>query len=150
MSFAKKKNAMKKINKLEKPKNDKTKKISYWANKADKLLQEIGREMYQDDGCLVCSGEYSCLHHYILKSHSTLLRYDWKNLIPICAKCHNNHHQYKNSTIHAQIDVIKGIDWVKEILALKNKELGINTGYVYYREMYNKLLLLKPYKCKNQ
>ncbi len=135
-----------KIKPIAKPKKNRKQTLGYWQRKADALMQEIAREMYGDKGCLICDNEYSCCHHYVLKSHSTLLRYNWKNLIPICGRCHNNHHQHKDSTVHARIDIIKGTEWVEEILALKKQGIGMNAGYVYYREMYNKLLLMKPYK----
>lgn len=50
--------------------------------KADKLLQEKGREKYSK--CEVCGGKMSCLHHFFPKSTASALRYDWDNLIPIC------------------------------------------------------------------
>jgi len=137
-----------KIKPIAKPKKKRNQTLGYWQRKADALMQDIAREMYGDDGCLVCGNDYSCCHHYVLKSHSTFLRYNWKNLIPICGRCHTNHHQHKDSTVHARIDIIKGTEWVEEILALKKQGIGMTAGYVYYREMYNKLLLLKPYKPK--
>lgn len=133
---------------IEKPKKKRNQTLGYWQRKADKLLQEIGREMYGDGGCIVCGNEYSCLHHYVLKSHSTILRYNWKNLIPICGRCHYNHHTNKDSTVHARIDIIKGKEWIEEILALKKQGIGIKAGYTYYRNIYNNLKLIKPYKTK--
>ena len=51
---------------VRKKKSEKTKVME----KCDKILQEIGREVYGEHGCLVCGGEYSCLHHYVKKSQS--------------------------------------------------------------------------------
>jgi 5-methylcytosine-specific restriction endonuclease McrA len=83
--------------------------------KADKLLQEVGRKLYENRGCLVCGGKYSCLHHYTPKSVSNALRYDWNNLIPICAGCHFRHHSSNDPRIHDEIRKIKGQDWVDDL-----------------------------------
>jgi len=127
---------IKPILKIKKKRNQS---IGYWQRKADKVLQDIGRIMYEKKGCLICGGVYSCLHHYVLKSNSTELRYNLKNCINICNKCHCNHHQHKDSTIHAQIDIIKGQEWIEEILMLKKQGIGKNYGYVWYREKYYEL-----------
>ncbi len=64
-------------------------KIKTLRNRADKLYQELGREMYKN--CF-CGKTYSCLHHHQPKSRSSALRYDIKNGIPICQGCHFAHH----------------------------------------------------------
>lgn len=124
---------------IKKPVKKRNQTIGYWQRKADRLLQDICREMYQDKGCLICPGEYSCGHHFIPKSQSTILRYNIKNMIPICAKHHNVHHSYGDSTVHAQIQRIKGDEWIEELLAIKRKGVGMKCGYVWYREQFNKL-----------
>lgn len=129
---------------IKKPK--KTKSLGYWQKKSDKKLQEIGRIMFEEQGCLICGGEYSCLHHYVCKAHSTALRYDWDNLIPICAKCHQSHHTGKNSTIHAQIDLIKGEEWLETILSKKRNGIGIKANKDWYERIYKNLCLITPYK----
>jgi 5-methylcytosine-specific restriction endonuclease McrA len=90
----------------------KKEKTSTLRNKADKLYQELGRLNYKD--CLICGGEYSCLHHYHPKSTSTALRYDLENGINICAGCHLKHHT-GNPDIQNTINSIKGLDWVEEM-----------------------------------
>ena len=133
------------IKPIAKPKKKRNQTSKYWRNKCDKLMQETGREIY--DRCLVCGGEYCCLHHYHRKGTSTILRYHWENLIPICVKCHFKHHN-GDPNIHNQVNEIKGKEWIKELESIRRHGIGMNAGYVYYREMYNKLLLLKPYKIK--
>ena len=131
---------------IKKPKPKKS--VSYWSKKADKQMQEIGREMYADKGCLICGGEYSCLHHFFPKSQSTYLRYNWKNLIPICQKCHYNHHN-GNPEVHIIVLEIKGMDWFEELQALRNANRYVNAGYCYYRDMHSRLKMLEPLKIKS-
>ncbi len=102
---------------------------------ADRMLQEIGRDMYND--CFVCGGEYSCLHHFISKGRSNRLRYDWENLIHICSRCHALHHQFKDSTVHAIIQRKKGDKWITDLL-LKNRET-VSTTLSYYKDIIEKL-----------
>ena len=129
--------------------------------KADKLIQEVGREIFGDKGCYICGGSYSCLHHYHTKGCSSALRYDWNNLIPICAGCHHRHHNANDPRPHDEIRKRKGQDWVDE-LEWKRNNKKIKPGIKYYEEliellqgiMYNKVEkqkindLLKPYRVK--
>lgn len=131
------------IIKTMKPIPKQKQKASYWRNKCDRLIQETGREIYSE--CMVCGGEYSCLHHFYPKSQTTYLRYNMKNLIPICAGCHLKHHN-GDPEIHAVVIELKGSGWYAELKAERNKNRYVNAGYSYYRNKYEILLLLKPYK----
>ena len=130
---------------MQKPKKKRNQTIKFWRNKCDKLFQEICRTMYEDKGCLICGGEYSCVHHYIRKSQSTLLRYNIKNAIRICGKCHFKHHS-GDSTVQARVDLKLGKKRLEELLAIKKQGIGMNVGYRWYEEKYNQLKLLNPYK----
>lgn len=130
---------------IKKPKKKQS--VSYWSRKADKQMQQTGRIIYEDRGCLICGGKYSCLHHFYPKSQTTYLRYNWKNLIPICAKCHFAHHN-GDPEIHASVIRIKGDEWFEKLKAERNKNRYIKAGYSYYRDKYEKLCLLEPYKIK--
>lgn len=90
--------------------------------KADKLLQTVGRKLYEEKGCLICGGKYSCLHHYVPKKRSNALRYDWLNLIPICASCHFSHHSSFDPRPHDEIRRIKSQDWVDDIEWKRNNQ----------------------------
>lgn len=125
------------IKKLKKPK---TKPLSYYQKKADRLIQEIGRQVY--DKCLVCGGEYSCLHHFVKKSRSLELRYAWINLIPLCTNCHGAIHQGRDDTKTGLIVAIKGNDWLNEVIALQRKGIGKYYGKGYYKNIIDTL----PYK----
>lgn len=100
--------------------------ITYWRNKADKAIQEWGRQTYTS--CLVCGRPMSCLHHYYPKSVSSALRYDKNNLIPICQGCHFSHHN-GNPEIHNIINRKKGEGWLKKLKENKEKIIKISKGY---------------------
>ena len=118
------------IKPLLKPK--KKKPLSYYRKKADKLLQELGRETY--DRCLVCGGEYSCLHHYCYKSQSTALRYDWENCVPLCISCHHKIHAGKNDTIPGLISIIKGEKWLRDLEKKRKEGAGEYFSRSWYEE----------------
>jgi len=132
---------------IKKPKIKRDKTAKHWRNKCDRQIQEIGRLTY--DKCLICGGTYSCLHHFWPKSTSTHLRYNMKNLINICQKCHFSHHN-GDPSIHATVIKLKGEDWYEELLREKRKHLYTKAGYKYYEDMYNKLSLIKPYATINK
>ena len=130
------------IKPLTKKKKKGSQRVSYWAKKADKVLQELQRELKADKGCLICGGEYSCQHHVVLKSQSTFLRYKEINLISVCAGCHLKFHNRNPIGVKEIMDnliEIKDQDWYDELLALKRNNQYINAGCTYYRDIYNKL-----------
>ncbi len=110
-------------------------KISTLRKKADRLMQEWGREKYIE--CLVCGEPVSCLHHYFPKSISSALRYDEDNLIPVCNSCHFRHHN-GDPRIHNAINRILGDKWLKGIE--KKKHLIIKTNKGYYEGIIKKYL----------
>lgn len=81
----------------------------------DKLYQELGRQLYNN--CSICGGEYSCLHHLVRKSQSLYTRYDIRNGIAVCVKCHCLIHQAQDSIIEARVIMDKGDEWLKEMEA---------------------------------
>ncbi len=107
-------------------------------NKADKLYQEIGRAL--NDKCIICGGEYSCLHHYFPKSTCSALRYNIKNGIPICAKCHLRIHSSDDPTINNKIRDINGDKWLRELETIK-RNIFVKTSIEYYNDIINKLEL---------
>jgi len=58
--------------------------------KTDRLLQDFYRTKRLD--CEVCGKGANLVHHFIEKSKSSYLRYEPKNLIPLCFRCHSRHH----------------------------------------------------------
>lgn len=124
--YSKKNGAIPKEPKKRKQKTEKQK----LQDKADKLYQEFGR--LSNNECLVCSGEYSCLHHYFPKSTSTPLRYDIDNGIPICAKCHLRIHANPSPETNNDINHIKGEEWLQE-LTWKKQNLKVKPDTEWYR-----------------
>lgn len=116
-----------------------SKSIKYYRNKADKKLQNVGREIYKE--CYVCGGEYSCLHHFITKGRSSRLRYDWDNLIPICHHCHSLHHSFGDAKIHAIIQKKKGNNWLNELL-VKDRET-VSVSIKFYKDTIKRLEICK-------
>ena len=121
---------------------DKKKKLR---RKCDRIYQEIGRMMYEKKGCLVCAGEYSCLHHFYPKSTCSALRYNIKNGIPICVKCHCRVHSSDDPTINLQIVEIRGKEWLEGLQSVKRNDY-IKTSIKYYETVLKNLELIKPYK----
>jgi hypothetical protein len=117
----------------KKTKKPKAKTKGYYQRKADALYQELGRQTY--DRCLVCGEEYSCLHHLVKKSQSTALRYDFKNGVPLCNRCHCGIHQGVNDLITGRIVAIMGQEWLDELERKKKEGLGKNYGINWYKEM---------------
>jgi hypothetical protein len=56
-------------------------------NRADRALQDWFRAN-TDDKCVICGRKAELRHHHILKSKCNRLRYDERNLIPLCSRCH--------------------------------------------------------------
>jgi hypothetical protein len=58
--------------------------------KADRTLQDYYRALGLK--CWVCGRPEEVMHHIIEKSHSLRLRWEEKNLMPLCRSCHARHH----------------------------------------------------------
>jgi len=109
----------------------KPKKVKYYREKADKLFQQVGRQ--ENSECLICGGEYCCLHHFFTKGSSSSLRYDFDNAIPICVSCHFKIHKTQDPEMVATILEKKGKGWYKK-LNMKRRELTKST-IGYYKEV---------------
>ena len=103
--------------------------------KCDKLLQELGREVYKK--CGLCGGTYSCLHHFITKGASNNLRYDWDNLIPVCQKCHFTFHTKDDPEVYESMIEWLGMDRLNRIKAKRRQYVKTDTAY--YKNIYDKL-----------
>jgi len=113
--------------------------------KCDKKYQEIGRMLYSE--CLICGGEYSCLHHYYPKSTCAALRYNLKNGIPICVKCHCRLHSSDDPTINNAILRKMGFIWLDELETIKRNTF-IKTSLTYYEAVLENLNRIEPLKLK--
>jgi 5-methylcytosine-specific restriction endonuclease McrA len=106
-------------------------------NKADRLLQELGRYSY--DRCAVCGGEYSCLHHFIPKSLCSNLRYDWDNLVPVCHGCHFSFHTKDDPAIYEGMVNWLGLERMGRLKEKRKKP--VKTDSKYYGDIIDDLLL---------
>jgi len=79
----------------------------------DRLVQTIGVSL--NPTCLICDNRTSEMHHYIQKKQSLYLRYDFRNLIPLCKACHCSHHIAGNPRIHQMILRRKGFEWADSL-----------------------------------
>ena len=106
-------------------------KLSYYKNKADKSLQEAGRLRYKR--CELCGKPVSCLHHFVPKSASSALRYDWDNLIPVCHGCHFKFHSRDSSEVVGKIIMLRGKEWFMNLS--KKKSEYIKPSKKYYENI---------------
>jgi hypothetical protein len=102
----------------------------WWRGHADDLMQDCERKLYLK--CLVCGGPNQVGHHYQTKQTSSFLRYDWRNIIPLCFSCHFKHHKQADPYIAATIIRVKGQAWAEEIE--RDRRKSIKTGSLYYQE----------------
>lgn len=80
---------------------------------ADALLQK--HYVSLNKTCLVCGGPAQVMHHFIPKSRSNYLRYEPKNLIPLCHSCHCLHHTSGDPAVEATILKKKGWLWFEDL-----------------------------------
>jgi len=82
--------------------------------KLDNLLRD--RILVEILMCEACDEkEATTVHHFIPKSQSLYLRWDERNLIPICAGCHTKHHRAGDPAIHATILAKRGHEWYQSL-----------------------------------
>ena len=110
------------------------KKVSYFRKRADKSMQEYYQNQHLK--CEICNNPAVYKHHFFTKSSSSYLRYDERNLISICNRCHFRHHNTSDPTIHATIIETKGLDWYKKLR--RDSSRLQKTGINYYREIIKK------------
>lgn len=88
-------------------------KTSTLKNRLDRLIQELYVPL--NPRCLVCGEKTSCMHHFIQKKQSLYLRWDKRNLVPLCRRCHCLHHISGDPYIHQTILKVKGHKWADKL-----------------------------------
>lgn len=91
----------------------------------DRLIQQIYVKKYPK--CLVSDDPTDVMHHFVPKSRSLYLRYDVRNLIPLCKSCHAKHH-WGDPKIHAIILKKKGWDWYENLNKDRQKVMKNTMG----------------------
>jgi len=101
-------------------------KLGALKRKCDRLLQL--KHVPLNPKCLLCDNPTSEMHHFCPKSQSNYLRYDPRNLINLCRRCHARHHLSGDPSIVAEIIRIKGMDWYDGIKQDRHKIKKLNVG----------------------
>lgn len=102
--------------------------------KTDKLLTPWICGKYKK--CLLCGAKSQVAHHHVHKSQSSRLRYEEKNLIPLCNGCHCKLHH--NESYWASVIVEKkGVEWFRELDKMK-REL-VKTDRFFYQSNYDRI-----------
>ena len=96
-------------------------------NKCDKLMQEINKK--NNKKCFICPNKCQVAHHFIPKSVSARLRYDWDNLIPLCNACHMRLHQSGDPSYEYNIIKKKGDNWFELLQEKKQEIIKVNKSY---------------------
>jgi len=104
--------------------------------KADHLLQETIRQEHQF--CECCNKPISCGHHFFTKGSCSALRYNFDNIIPVCASCHLKFHSKFSSEMIGETIERRGIEWFNK-LKVKRRTLEVKTGIGYYNEIIKEL-----------
>lgn len=97
-------------------------------NKADKLYQI---KLIEKKPHSVISGQPTeVIHHYIRKSRSNNLRYDYENGIPLTNKEHCQHHLSGDPDIMAKILKANGQEWHDDLQARRRITRKLNKTYL--------------------
>ena len=87
--------------------------------KADALLTPIVKKNCPK--CEACGHETEVAHHWIEKSRSNFLRYDFRNLIALCHSCHAKIHNRFGNSVTGSLNVAeiiikkRGAKWRAEM-----------------------------------
>lgn len=101
----------------------------------DTLMQEKGKKLFPRS---ILSGEPTqVMHHFVPKSVSARLRYEWDNLIPLTNGEHMRLHQSGDPEYEQRIMEIKGKGWWLRLLTLKREIIKVNVGY--YKKVLEEL-----------
>jgi hypothetical protein len=98
----------------------------------DKLISPITIKLFPK--CILCGTKTQVGHHFVHRSKSLILRYNFKyNIIPLCNSCHFKLH-FNEGFWSAKIVQIKGLRWFKWLEKEKNKIIKPD-----YEKIYNRL-----------
>ena len=104
-------------------------------NRADKLYQIVGLNLYKK--CEACGKPSQVIHHIIPKSLCSALRYDLKNMSPLCNSCHFKHHTQGDPVIYEKIMGNRDADWFVYIKETRQKET--KTTITFYEKALKEL-----------
>ena len=116
-------------------------KTSVLQKEADKLLQLVNKHLHKK--CEACGSENQVGHHWIEKSRSSFLRYDLRNIIPLCNSCHSKIHNIFGNSVVGGLNIaekiisIRGKKWKIEMERLQTEY--VKTDVFYYEKNIEKL-----------
>ena len=116
-------------------------KLGTLQRKADKRLQIENKRL--NKYCEACKRKNEVGHHWIEKSRSANLRYDFRNIIPLCNSCHAKIHNVFGNSVVGGLDVAQAIikkrgkKW-KERMDIDGKKI-IKVNREYYEGIIKKL-----------
>ena len=120
----------------EKKGKKKTKSVSYYRNRADRVFQDWFTK--ENPKCEMCGNESVCGHHFHTKGNSSRLRYEPDNMIPVCSGCHLSFHSKRSAEITSRLIAQRGIDWSNNLLVMK-RDLSLRAGTLtYYKSIIEK------------
>jgi HNH endonuclease. len=114
-------------------------------NKCDALLTPIIKKMRPR--CEACGHDTEVAHHWIEKSRSSYLRYDFRNLVALCHSCHTKIHNRFGNSVMGSLDVAdiiigkRGVGWKQEMVRDSVKDVKTDLQfYVGHLENLQELL----------
>ena len=106
----------------------KTPSIKYLRAKADRLYQ---LKLIRENPYSIVSGlPTQVIHHFVPKSLSNNLRYDWDNGVPLTNSEHFKHHTQGDSSIDNDIREAMGKEWYDDLQKRRREPVRINKGYL--------------------
>lgn len=93
----------------------------------DRLMQEVGKLKFPTS--FISNAPTDVMHHYVPKSVSSGLRYDWDNLIPLTNAEHCRLHQSPDPDIENRILFRKGGEsWYQQLRLRGNQYHKVNVA----------------------
>lgn len=117
---------------------------------ADKELQIANKRL--NKACEACGGANQVGHHWIEKSRSSFLRYDLRNIIPLCNSCHSKIHNIFGNSIVGGLNIAetiinkRGREW-KELMD-KLQPTYVKTDTFFYQSNIDRLKKLSTFDEK--
>jgi len=100
-------------------------------DRADRAFQDYLRYKHKGERCESCGvNPIEVGHHYILKSHSNILRYDESNIFLICNFCHSKITFYNAAEVEDKIVLKRGKKWYNWIHKAKREHLSLTKKYL--------------------
>lgn len=91
----------------------------------DDLLTPLIQRMFPQ--CLLCGRKTQVAHHHFKKERCLTLRYNFKNLIPLCNKCHFLM-KWEEGIMSCKVMLIKGVDWFTDLE--QEKKIKVKPDYI--------------------